>query len=179
MRAVEKLLKNVYRAKLVIIPLITQASKAPVASTPWKHKSQGGIVSWFWLWTWDHTGPGALKQNKWTQTQRQLDEWETELYLPASLIFLIHPYSRFHIINTMTATLILRPLTGPAVHCIYSPPRQKKARFCFVYTRWVNLQWQRGAITCLTVSSWISRVVRSWLVITGRCQNTNKLQSIR
>lgn len=32
-----------------------------------------------WLWMWDHTGQGALKQNKWIQTRGQPDEWEREL----------------------------------------------------------------------------------------------------
>lgn len=49
-------------------------------------------MTWFWLawlWTRDHTAPRALKQNKWIQTQRRLDEWETEL--PPCLTERPHP----------------------------------------------------------------------------------------
>lgn len=44
----------------------------------------------------------------------------------------------------MTVALSLRALMGPEGHGIYSPPLQKKAKFCFVYMRQVNLQLQPG-----------------------------------
>lgn len=99
-----------------------------------------GLVISVWngikLDSWDHTGEKALKQNKGTQTQRQLDEWETEFHWSSWR-------TRFHIISTMTTTLILRPLMGSEGLCIYSPPLQKGTWFCFVYWRQVNLQWQQ------------------------------------
>lgn len=80
MHAEGKLAKNV---KLANIPAVIQTSKAPASPTHWKHTGQEQLFPGFglteaWLWTWDNTAQRALKQNKWIQTQRRLDKWETE-----------------------------------------------------------------------------------------------------
>lgn len=139
---------NVEKTNLANIPAIIQTSKAPASPIHW-NIGQGKSVSWLWS-DWSSTVNTRPHRTERTKAEQVNTNTETAkcvrntTYLPASLI-LIHPLSRtrFHIINTMTMTLILRPLTGPAGHCIYSPTLQKKARFCFVYTWWVNLQWQR------------------------------------
>lgn len=59
---------------------------------------------------------------------------EKRSYLPASLIPLIHPLSRtrFHIINTMTATLILRALKGAcgSLYLFSGTARERQVLFC-------------------------------------------------
>lgn len=105
-----------------------------------------------WLkldWTWDHTGLRSLKQNKWTQTQRQLHEPLLR--------------SRFHIISTMISGLSL---------CL-----QVTVHFLHHHKIWTDSGRRTyndsNATTGLIVSSWVSRVVRSGLVIIEN-KNTQK-----
>lgn len=134
------------------------------------------------LWTRDHTGPRALKQNKWIQTLRQLAEWETELALrlndPPRPFFYWEPDS------TSSAPWLSHEFSGLAWrggegglagHRIYPPPCKKKP-VSALYTCGEWAYNDGGAITDLTVSSWVSRVARLGLVIIEHCQNTSKLQ---
>lgn len=71
--------------------LVFKTNNTPAYPTPfikirqeegfWGEGCPGFGPTQAWLWTRDHTGPRALKQNKWIQTLRQLAEWETELAL--------------------------------------------------------------------------------------------------
>lgn len=76
----------------------------------------------------------------------------------------------------MTATLILRALTeaGRSLYLFSTATKERRALFC-IHERGETAN-DSGAITGLTVTSWVSRVVRSGPVITERCQNTSKLQ---
>lgn len=96
---------------------------------------------------------------------------------PSSILLL---RTRFHIISTMTAAWILRASDGGeegglAGHRIYPPPCKRKP-VSALYTCGEWAYNDGDAITDLTVSSWVSRVVRSGLVIIEHCQNTGKLQ---
>lgn len=109
-----------------------------------------------WLGTWDHTGLKSLKQNKWTQTQRQLDEPLLR--------------SRFHSINTVISGLLW--CLQVTVHILH---HYKIWTGSVLYTSGRRTYNDSSATTGLTVSSWVSRVVRSGLVITEN-QNTKKRQ---
>lgn len=117
----------------------------------------------------------AEQVNTNTETARQVRK---QIYLPAWLIFLIHLLSRaeFHIITTMTATLILRPLTEACRSLYLFPTTTKESMglFCIhalggpTKTAVLLQLWQYPAGSL--------GVVRSGLVITEHCQNTNRLQ---
>lgn len=141
----------------------------------WVFIKEGGTVSWIrsdWvLDSPDHTDGKSTKAeqgNTNTETARQVGN-------RAPLIF-IHPsfQTRYHIINTMTTALILRPLTGHWGRCIYFPlPQKKTSSVLYTQGRWTYND--SSAITGLTVTSWVCEVVKLGLVITGRCQNADSL----
>lgn len=134
--------------------------------------SDGGGGSWFWTDVSVTTRPHrteALKQIEWVQTCRQLDEWGR---VPSPG----HadppcPTTRFHIFNTMTATVILRPQRRPEGRLVCSPPIRRLVSLSYTCGGW----YESGAMTALTVSSWVSGVERSGPVIARRYQNTNEL----
>lgn len=142
-----------------------------------RRRGFGGGVSCLWPGSSVNARPhrtGALKQDEWIQTYRQLDEWGREL--PPGRADLPRPRTRVHIINTTTVMVIFRG-TAAAAAAVLGPrcpliSQQREASFCSV-DMWT---WWDGAMTALTVSSWVSGAVRSGLVITEHCQNTSKLQ---
>lgn len=139
--------------------LVSKTNNTPAYPTPfikirqeegfWEEGCPGFGPTQAWLWTRDHTGPRALKQNKWIQTLRQLAEWEAELALcltdPPRPFFYWEPDSTSSApwLPHEFSGLAWRRRGGPCRSPYLSSALQKKAGFCFVYMRWVSLQWRR------------------------------------
>lgn len=92
-----------------------------------------------WPWTRDHTGPWALKQNKWTQTPGQLENRAGPPPQRSPQTFILLLRSWFHICRNSQAP-DGKELPG---HRNSPPTGRTKASFCFVYMRWVSPQWRR------------------------------------
>lgn len=138
---------------------MTQANIAPASPAQWK-QALGLSVK-----TRPHSTQGTKAEQ--VNTNTETARWVKQSYLPASLIILIHPLSRtrFHIINTMTVTLILTGLLQGlqvTVSILHHYKRKPGSLWC---TRGGWTYNDTCAIAGLTVSSWVSRVVRSGLVI--------------
>ena len=134
---------------------------------------KGQSLSWFWSdesltqKSRPHRTERAKAERVNTNTQTA-PEVRNGAAPPASPIPLIHPLSRarFRIINTMTATLILRPLTGVCRSLYLFSAATKESQVLFCIHEEGETCIDSHAITGLTVSSWVCRALRSGLVIT-------------
>lgn len=154
--------------------LAIRRNNTPASSVHFKRggrKGSGGGESWSWLWTRDHTESWGLKRNKWTQTPGQLDDSAGP---PSASTTTTSQHPFFFIIKKPIPNLQefsglewKRAARSPRLSC-ERPAEQKPGSA--LYTRGEGAYNDSGVVTDLTVSSWVSRVVRPRLVIIEHCQ---------
>lgn len=139
-------------------------SKEPAFPHGWKHISQAekGLVKVLvWSLTQDLTGHRALKQNNWTQTQRQLDEWETGP--PSCLTDRPHPpFIENQIPHHQHHDCDINSQACRSLYLFSTTTKETQVLFCIHEAADLHYH-DSSASTGLIVSSWVSRVVRSGL----------------